>query len=133
METLGQKSIESEIEALVRHICGTKRGLSSETELYHDLSIAGDDASELLDTVCTKYGTSFEAFEFDAHFPNETEAALYWMKKCLGLRDKRRKSFSFGHLVAVVGVGKWFESTNSSGAVAAPRSDSSRRRSAHHD
>jgi len=125
MECSASSSTEDEIEALVRHVSGSKHRLSSEIELYHDLSIAGDDAGNLLDTISIKYGTSFESFEFSAHFPNETEAAFLWVKKCLGFRDKRRRSFSLGHLVAVVMRGVWFEPIASSSAIEAPRSEPS--------
>ncbi len=81
---------------------------SDSVELYNDLQIGGDDAYELLTQISEAYRTSFANFNFHDYFPYETEALWFYLKSLLGLNYKR-KSFSFGHLVAVVNCGQWFE------------------------
>jgi hypothetical protein len=71
------------VERMIRRITGAQRiGLA--TRLFHDLSIAGDDAGEFVDEVVETFGTSFEGFPFDQYFPDESEALLAHMSRRLG-------------------------------------------------
>lgn len=100
--------LRSEILRIVQHVCSTKKHLGDDVELYHDLSLFGDDAYEIFEEIHNKYGTDFGKFEFSDYFPNETEPIYHWRRKIFGYRDRNRKSFTFGHLVRVVEVGTWF-------------------------
>ncbi len=45
-----------------------QKAINRMAEIYHDLHISGDDASELLDGISKTYGTSFTGFIFDNYF-----------------------------------------------------------------
>jgi hypothetical protein len=82
--------------------------ISDSTCLYHDLSISGDDAWELLDRLKSDFGTSFAGLDFEAYFPQETESLGQHILKSIGFPNKRKK-LTFGHLVDVVRDGHWSE------------------------
>jgi hypothetical protein len=102
-----------EIEAgqteLIRKITGTRKRLHKAVHIYHDVHIAGDDAFELFEETSKIYSTKFHGFLFGHYFPGETESLWHYLKSCLGFADRSRKSLTFGHLVAVVEQGAWFE------------------------
>jgi len=101
--------VEADIAERVRKFAGTKKTISTTVRIYHDLHIAGDDAFELLEEISMSYGTSFQGFLFSCYFPDETEAVWYYLKSRLGLQDRTRRSFTLGHLIAVVAEGVWFD------------------------
>ena len=80
----------------------------AQTELYHELGIAGDDAVELLEDVHERFGTSFSDLEFDDYFPVVSEATGGRLSRLLGIRSNKRP-LTFGHLVRVVERGRWFD------------------------
>jgi len=100
--------IETDVLTLVRYFA---RRATLASELYHELHLYGDDAGELLEAVHERYATSFDGFEFNSYFPNETEA-LARIVKWLGFKDRTMGSFTAKHLVEVVGRGRWFDPTN---------------------
>jgi len=78
------------------------------TRIYHDLQIAGDDACEMLAAVTASCGVLLEGFDFNAYFPDETEAlARYWMAK-FGF-DGKYRPLTVGHFSTVIRAGKWTE------------------------
>jgi hypothetical protein len=81
--------------------------IGDETRLYHDLSIAGEDAGELLDAIHKRFGTRFWGFDFEVYFPDESEAGPGNLR--LAVWDRPRRRFTFGHLVSVVERGRWFD------------------------
>ena len=101
------EDVESSLrEILSKFIGGRQVGI--ETELHHQLGIAGDDAAEFLDDVHKRFGTSFSGFQFDEFFPNETEALGDHVLRFLGVRS-RKKPLTLAHLARVVENGRWFE------------------------
>jgi hypothetical protein len=78
------------------------------SRLFQDLTISGDDAGELLSEVGTRFNTSFMGFPFATYFPNETEALGAHWAGLIGF-SKPRPPLTFGHLLAVVKAGHWFE------------------------
>jgi Holliday junction resolvasome RuvABC DNA-binding subunit len=92
---------------MVSDISG-RHGIVDSMCLYHDLSISGDDAFELLDAIHKNFGTVFTDFHFESYFPNETEAIWYRIGKVFGFRDKKKR-LTFGHLLEVTKVGRWFD------------------------
>ena len=104
-----EQSIEARLREMISAISGHKHEFSRATELYADLSLSGDDAAELLKTVSDEFGTSFQGMSFQSHFPIETDAILPHWGRLLFRQKSRFKSFTFGHLLMVVGRGRWFE------------------------
>ncbi len=102
--------VRSDLEELILQNSGWGRPIFDGTELWHDVGVGGDDAMELLEYVHGKYGTRFDSLEFGDYFPNES-MGLLWLawKKRLGFSDTKHKSFTFGHLLAVVHKGQWFD------------------------
>jgi hypothetical protein len=95
---------------IIENISGHQRkGIVNSTRLYHDLFIAGDDATELIDKIHDVFGTAFEKFVFDRFFPDEETAMYYMWSARLGYKGKRWVELTFGHLVSVVENGQWFE------------------------
>jgi hypothetical protein len=107
---------DSDVEKRVQKIHGSKRPIPISAEIYHDLQIAGDDAAELLNEIVKAYGVSFQGFRFEDYFPDETEALWLFIKCRLGFPDKKRMSFTFGHLIAVVQHRAWFDPATGSRA-----------------
>ena len=99
--------VEQRINEILRDFSGRKN-ISPADRIHEDLSIAGDDAAELLGKLHDEFGTTFEGFAFDAYFPNETEAMFYG-RFLNRLGWFRKKSIMVRHLTAVVRAGKWFE------------------------
>lgn len=106
-----ENSLRSEIQDMVRFIHGGKSTVSDSTRLWHDLRISGDDAYELLEMVHKRFGTRFDAFDFNAYFPGETDIfeGLISMIAAWFRRSDGRREFTFGHLVAIVERGVWFQ------------------------
>src|SRR5262245_56315081 len=100
------ETVREELQGIVQEILGAPRVISDVTRLYHDLWIAGDDAAELLNKVRNRFGTRFDGFQFEAYFPNETEAMIGHIARLFGY-SSRRKGFTFGHLLEVVKAGRW--------------------------
>jgi hypothetical protein len=102
---------EAELAAMVQLIGGSDKPILRSTSLYHDLQIAGDDASELLAQISRKFSVSFDGMHFAAYFPDEAEAMWRnWASK-LGLRDRNRRRLTIEHLLAVIERGRWFDPT----------------------
>ncbi len=93
-------------EMLSKFIGG--RQVEIQTELFHRLGIAGDDAAELIDDVHERFGTDFSGFRFDDFFPNEADALGSHVARVLGVRSQK-KPLTPGHLAQVVEKGRWFE------------------------
>jgi uncharacterized protein DUF1493 len=101
------QNIEETVSGILQDIARPYQKIDASSRIYEDLSIAGDDAAELLDRVHAAFGTSFEGFDFSDYFPNEPDALFYHILRLFGWAPK--KSLSVRHLVAVVEAGKWFE------------------------
>lgn len=93
------------LDVLIRRISRAK-ALSPATALFHDLSLAGDDALELLESMHARFGTRFDGFDFSRYFPDETEALSHHL---LPHRRQRKKRLTVGHLHAVLAAGAWFD------------------------
>jgi hypothetical protein len=91
---------------VVRRISGAQH-LRPGSRLFHDLSIAGDDAAELLDELMRECGASFEGFVFGDYFPSEGEAFFaHHLRRFVG---GKWKPLTIEHLAEVVRRGRWFE------------------------
>ena len=98
----------AEIERVVRKITGARR-VTPTMRVFHDLSIAGDDAWELLEKVGQRFGTSFEDFQFEDYFPEEgMEALLAHFLRLVGM-GRRWKPLTVQHLADVAVRASWFE------------------------
>lgn len=97
--------VQSALQSLVRKFVW-RTVLEPGTALFHDLSIAGDDAWELLEAVHQQSGTAFGDMCFSDYFPNEAAALGFcffpWRR-----RSKRR--LTIAHLERVIQRGVWFE------------------------
>lgn len=93
--------------AILHDFARPRKGIDDATRIYHDLLISGDDADEMLQRIHAACGTTFEGFDFNAYFPNETESLFARIALLFGWSDK--KSITVGHLLKVVESGRWFE------------------------
>jgi hypothetical protein len=101
------ENVEPSLRQILSKFVGARQ-VAMQTELYHQLGIAGDDASELLEEVHERFGTSFFGFQFDDYFPNESDAVGDHVLRLVGFRSPK-KSFTLGHLLTVVSIGRWVE------------------------
>lgn len=106
--THADSEVRDVVIAMVREFAGRRAHLSEETRLFHDLSISGDDAGDLLDNVHKRFGTDFSEMDFDEFFPNETEGIFYRRGRFLWFGRTKRES-SLGHLLKVVNEGRWLD------------------------
>ena len=105
---IGMTSAVDEIIALVSRISGSEKA-QFQSRLLQDLSIAGDDASELLAHLHSHFNVSFSGFDFDRYFPEEHEALGDYLRRRLRLLRSDKAPIIVGHLIAVVRRGAWFE------------------------
>jgi hypothetical protein len=82
--------------------------IDDDTRLYHDLSISGDNASELIDDIHREFKTDLIGMRFWDYFPEEADAFLEHIGRLLGFRS-RRKPLTVAHLSLVVKEGSWRE------------------------
>jgi hypothetical protein len=101
------KTLDEFVERILRRQTGFKGQLSATTELYYDLSLAGDDTCEVLEALTRQFGTSWDGMQFERYFPDEATALFNQIAKWLGYR--RKNSFTIGHLLNVIRSGRWFE------------------------
>lgn len=102
-------ALNAELIELVQLWAGPRSSITSQTALYQDLSIGGDDLYEVVDAVATRYGTSFDGFDFESFGPNEPEVVWELLATKLGLPHKRFQRLTIEQLSAVVVRGKWIE------------------------
>ena len=71
--------------------------------------VDGDDAGEFLEEIMSRFGTSFEGFDYRPYFTDEGIEPLmrHWALK-LGFKDYKRP-LTVRHLAEVVERGSWFE------------------------
>ncbi len=94
--------------SIISKISGPPKGISDSTRIYHDLSISGDDAYELLEKIRDKFGTNFHSLNFATYFPDESESLIcYWAMR-LGFKG-RKKEITIGHLLDVIKKKEWFD------------------------
>lgn len=96
------------IEPILREFFGNRTSLEPTTRLQHDLHLGGDDVDELLEKIVATYGTDFSELDFDAFFPDETDALSYYWTSLIGC-ESDKKEFTLGHLVDVINRGQWFD------------------------
>lgn len=100
---------ERRLLEVVRCFAGRRDVVFAHTELYADLRIGGDDAGELIERVYQVFGTCFVGLSLADFFPGEADPpGGFWLGKA-SEKPPDLRSFAFGHLVAVVERGHWFE------------------------
>ena len=104
-------SVKDELESIVSDIVGKPTALGASDRLYHDLNIAGDNATQLLDEIHQRFGVRFAGFRFDSYFPHGTSVSVDALLMKLGLRGKW-KELTVEHLLNVIDTGAWFEPEN---------------------
>jgi len=101
--------LQTRVCEIIRLISAYNGELPLATELYADIYISGDDASDLFEMLSKEFGTSFTGMNLESFFPNETDGIwYYWWHKLSGRRPAF-KSFTIDHLLMVVEEGQWFE------------------------
>lgn len=73
--------------------------LKPETSIQNDLSIFGDDASEILSKFCSKFNVDHSNFNFDDYFKPESSWTDFFSKK------KEYKKLTIADLVKAVEKG----------------------------
>ena len=111
------RSSLAELIGIVRRITGVRRIVPT-SRLFHDLGMAGDDASEVLEEVAAKFGVIFPGFDFDRYFPQENEAFGAHLARMFRLR-LRREPLTLEHLARVADYGVWFDPPIAAGASGA--------------
>ena len=97
--------VEARIAAIAARIA-CDDWVGPESRLYHDLAIAGDDASELLEELLSAFPIDMTGFEFSRFFPEEADALWeHWAGK-IGLGTKR-PPLTIRHLAKVARDGVW--------------------------
>ena len=100
---------ERRLLELVQRLTGRRDVFFAPTELYADLRISGDDAWELIERVHQMFGTSFVGLSLADFFPGEHDpSGGFWLGKA-SEKPHDLRSFTFGHMLAVVESGHWFE------------------------
>lgn len=66
--------------------------------LYHDLSIYGDDAEELLTKYSSLFHVSLDEFHFNDYFPEEGDSIFGMIKDLFKREEKRYKDLTIKDL-----------------------------------
>lgn len=85
----------------------SKKTVTPNQRLYHDLKLRGDDAFVLFESIGRRFGTSFTGCHFPDYFPNESEAITDGLETRLGF-GVPRCALTIRHLAEVVRRGQWF-------------------------
>lgn len=109
---------------VIRPFAGRKKQIGLSTRLYQDLHIMGDDAEELFVSIMKRFGTSFEGINFGVYFPGEPTAGFWYLASLMGIPDRKHRSLTVRHLLAVINRGQWFDPPNSENTSTKPNSDS---------
>ena len=107
-----REEILHQLERILSQIVAKKVTVSEQTSVYGDLSIAGDDAIELIEWIHSKFGTKFDGFRFDEYFRNETDAFAEHLARLVGFKRNIRRPLFVSHLVDVIDSGAWFDPPN---------------------
>jgi hypothetical protein len=99
--------IVEQLRPLIEEVSSSK-SVRSDTRLFHDLHLGGDDVAEILNRISAKYGTSFAGLSFTDFFHEEHEALGGALWASLGLRSSK-KPVTVQHLAEVVRCGAWFD------------------------
>jgi hypothetical protein len=98
-----------ELINFIRPFVGRKKQIGLTTRLYQDLRIMGDDADELFISIMERFGTSFAGINLSAYFPGEYAAGYLYLASLFGMPDRKRRSLTVQHLLAVINRGEWFD------------------------
>ncbi len=101
-------SVKDELVSIIADIAGRSTSIDASDRLYHDLNIAGDNATRLLDEIHQRFGVRFAGFRFDTYFPHSTSVSVDALLMKLGLRGKW-KELTVEHMLNVINNGAWFE------------------------
>ena len=95
--------VQDRLIAIIRKLCGRRPTITLDPRVNFDLTIEGDDASDLLDEIHREFGTSFQGMDERKFFKDEGfEIQLrFWRMGKLPLTVR--------HLLQVVEKGVWFE------------------------
>lgn len=104
----------AEVVAAIQGITPTRKPITEDSAIWHDLRIGGDDAWELVEWVAKRYEVSFHDFKFSDYFPGETEWGLsWWLARKFGHPETKKRRLTVGHLFAVIDRACWFDAGNS--------------------
>ncbi|MGV8138344.1 MAG: DUF1493 family protein [Mangrovibacterium sp.] len=83
--------LDNRLINLIEEYSPLKEDLKSETSLYHDLNIYGDDADELLTKYSKIFGVSIKNLSFTEYFPSEGDSVLPTILRII--RGKKREKY----------------------------------------
>lgn len=94
------KPIDMNLIKLIEEYAGSLEAFSDieGVGLYHDLSIYGDDADELLSKYSSLFNVSMDEFHFDDYFPEEGDPIFGLMKGFFTGKEKMYKRLTVGDL-----------------------------------
>ena len=93
------------VEIIAVHLGCPKSEISSQSSLYHDMKISGDDARDILEVIAREFNISFDDFDIDNRFPTERDemSILFWLKKKLRHSGRQYISTTLEDLISYVG------------------------------
>jgi len=101
-------SLRESVIKMIRAMTSRSERIDHRTRILHDLSIAGDDASDLLAMIEEQLGPITIGMEFHDYFPDKSRAMFYRRGEFLGLW-KPKKELTVGHLLTCIEQGRWVE------------------------
>ena len=92
--------ISRELIKLIEEYAGSLEALSDieNISLYHNLSMYGDDADELLAKYSSLFHVSMDKFQFNDYFPEEGDEIFRFIKGVLKGEEKEYKQLTIGNL-----------------------------------
>jgi uncharacterized protein DUF1493 len=94
--------------AIVQEFAARGAIITDASDMYHDVKIRGDDISWFLEAIIKEFGTDLSEFEWRLYFADPEENIVPYLRRRFGRLDDKKR-LTFGHLLAVVERGAWFE------------------------
>lgn len=92
--------IDRDLIKLIEEYTGSLKAFSDigNVSLYHNLSIYGDDADELLSKYSSLFNVSMDEFHFNDYFPEEGDQIFSFLKGLFSRRNKEYKRLTIMNL-----------------------------------
>lgn len=104
-----RSAVFNEIKGFIESLDVTRKSITPDSQVYHDLGLRGTDAYELLQFVESKFSVDFAGFRFKRYFHGEYFGVKDIIRYMFGIYDESKARLTVGHLVDVAMAGEWHE------------------------
>ncbi len=96
-------------EILVQEFGSSPESVTPEARLMQDQYLRGDDATDFLGILMSKYDIDFQNMNFDRYFHGEYYGLRDMYYALMKKDDPRKEPLTVKHIVDVIVKGEWFD------------------------